>query len=196
MAKSPTITPKQCKQVLRYDPETGKLYWLERPIDMFNDVVVNGGLRTADAAQSAFNVKFAGKEAFTAKNEQGYHVGSIFGKMQRAHRVAWAIVHGYWPTQIDHINGQRCDNRLVNLRDVSNALNHRNEGKPRNNTSGVMGVFWCKQTKMWRATIKLNYRQHHIGRFRTIEEAAIARNAAERELSFDTGHGARDSFRP
>ena len=195
MADRADITPELCRQLLRYDPDSGQLFWLPRPSSMFRDVTVNGGFRSAQAAADAFNVKCAGKEAFTATNDAGYRVGAILGTMQRAHRVAWAIVHGEWPDQIDHINGGRADNRLANLRAVSNAENHRNEGKPKNNTSGVVGVIWCKQTGKWRAQIKVNYRNVQLGRFSRIEDAAAAREEAKRRYRFDDGHGTREAWK-
>lgn len=195
MAERSDITPQLCRQLLCYEAATGKLYWRDRPSSMYSDSRCHGGVRTAAWAASAWNARHAGKEAFTALNEDGYRVGTILGVMVRAHRVAWAVYHGAWPPeQIDHVNGDRGDNRLLNLRAVPNCLNHRNEGRPKNNTSGVTGVHWCKQTRRWRATIKVNYRNRCLGRFDTLEEAAEAREKAKAALGFDKDHGNRPAF--
>lgn len=197
MAKRSDITPALCRQLLRYEPDTGKLFWLPRPASMFKDSMCHGGIRTAQWAADCWNTKNATAEAFTAQNEFGYHVGAILGHTFRAHRVIWAIVHGEWPSdQIDHDDGNRANNRLINLKCATNAENHKNEGRPKNNTSGVAGVFWCRQTGRWRATIKVNYRQHHLGRFATIEEAKAAREAAKAEFGFAAAHGNREAFTP
>jgi hypothetical protein len=195
MAKRADITPELCRQLLRYDPETGKLYWLPRPASMYGDSVCHGGVRTAQWAADAWNGRHAGKEAFTATNDAGYHVGTILGMIMRAHRVIWAIEHGEWPpNQIDHGDGDRGNNRSRNLGLATNAENHKNEGKPKNNTSGVAGVRWCKQAQRWRATIKVDYRERHLGRFNTIEEATAAREAAKARFGFAANHGRRDAW--
>lgn len=189
MADRADITPELCRQLLRYDPETGKLFWLPRPSSMYHDTPCLGGVRTAQWAADCWNAKYAGKEAFTALS-QGYHIGTILGLMMKAHRVAWAIVHGDWPSQhIDHINGERSDNRIGNLRDVPNIENHRNEGRSKNNKSGVNGVCWDKQTGKWRAQIKVNYQRICLGRHSRLADAIKARRDADARYGFSLRHG-------
>ena len=197
MANRADITPDLCRQLLRYEPETGKLFWKPRPVIMFADSPYRGGIRTAEWACNAWNSKWAESEAFTASNGDGYRVGAICRVNFRAHRVAWAIVHGEWPAdQIDHINGDRSDNRLDNLAPVTNAINHQNEGMPKNNTSGVAGVYWCKHTGKWRALVKVNYKSRCLGRYATIAEAQAARKAELDRLGFAEGHGQRRAWSP
>jgi len=112
------------------------------------------------------------------------------GKACRAHRVVWALAHGQWPVdEIDHINGDRADNRLVNLRSVTGAENKRNKRTPSNNKSGAVGVFWLRDNKTWRAAIRVAGRQTHIGCYATFDEAVSARKAAEVEHDYHPNHG-------
>lgn len=100
-----------------------------------------------------------------------------------AHRLAWLYVTGSWPTgEIDHVNGNKLDNRFANLRDVTTAVNAQNQGSVRssNRSSGVLGVF--RKRDKWRAQIRAGGRAVHIGVFDTIDEAALAYQAAKRRL--------------
>lgn len=196
MAKRADITPELCRQLLRYEPETGKLFWLPRPASMFRDSLCHGGVRTAQWAADCWNTKNAGREAFTAQNGAGYYVGAILNHNFRAHRVIWAIVHGVWPLdQIDHDDGDRANNRLHNLKPATNAENHKNEGLPKNNTSGAQGVRMHAKTGRWRAEIKVNYRNRHLGYYATKEEAVSAREAAKVQFGFSSSHGMRSAHK-
>ena len=177
--------PKFLRNILRYDPDTGKLFWLERTTDMFVD-----GMRSAEHACKAWNSRHAGKEAFTSIGSHGYRVGGINGNNFRAHRVIWAIAYGQWPEQeIDHINGIKHDNRLENLRSVSHAENHKNQKRHSNNTSGVVGVYLIKRSGKWRAEICVGGKSKSLGNFTDMADAIAARQKAEQELGFHKNHG-------
>ena len=105
-----------------------------------------------------------------------YPVIKISGTLYRSHRLAWLYVHGTWPRyEIDHINGDREDFRLSNLRDVSHAANMHNRVNPnKNNRSGFLGVSWHKPCKKWEAAIRVADKKVLLGRFDTPEEAARA----------------------
>jgi hypothetical protein len=102
----------------------------------------------------------------------------------RAHRLAWLYVHDVWPDdQIDHINGCRDDNRIANLREVTNAQNMQNLHRPHSrNTSGYLGVHFVRERNRWGAQIRDNGRKRNLGHFATAEEASAAYLAAKREL--------------
>ena len=153
-----TLTPSDLKEILRYDPDTGKLFWLSKP-----------------GASAAWIAKYRGKEAFTADHGNGYRRGGISGKNYMAHRVIWALVHGHWPNGvIDHINGDRSDNRIANLRDVDVARNCQNRTQAWGASSSV-GVVFLKKTGKWVAQIQ-------IGTFDTEEEAAEAYRSAKLKI--------------
>lgn len=105
----------------------------------------------------------------------GYTRVSFNAREYPAHRVIWWLVYGELPTSfIDHINGEKSDNRLANLRLASDAENKRNVGKRSHNTSGFKGVTFCKSTGRWLAHATLGRRGHHLGRHDTPEAAAKA----------------------
>jgi len=104
-----------------------------------------------------------------------------------AHRVAWALHYGEWPKhEIDHINGNKRDNRIQNLRDVPHLLNQRNRGLRADNTSGADGVSWMK-AGFWRVTVAGKY----LGIFKDFEAAVAARKSAEQAHGYHVNHGRR-----
>lgn len=171
MTKKSLPTPEELRQLLRYEPDTGKLYWKERPLSMFKDNPV----RTKERAHANWNSRYAGKEAFTAAHGEGYRQGQVFGTPYLAHRVIWAIVYGEWPVNaIDHINMDRSDNRLANLRHTDRGKNNCNRGAQINNTSGFKGVTWDKRSMKWKAQIGAFGKNHYLGLFATAEAAHAA----------------------
>ena len=158
------------KKYLRYDAETGKLFW-------------------------KLNKGRAGK----AGNEAGwfekrYCRVTINRKKYQAHRIAWLLTYGSWPEdQIDHINGSTKDNRLENLRVVSYRENARNQKIPKNNTSGTIGVCFHKRGQKYVSYIKINGKSKHLGYFKNKEEAVAARAAANIKYNFHENHGRKES---
>lgn len=167
------------RKLLRYDPETGKLFWCERPREMFQD----------NRAFNTWNSRYSEKLAFT-NNAHGYRQGSIFGRKYLAHRVAWALSTGAWPeNQIDHVNGVKSDNRIKNLRDVTIQENMRNFPRQRNNRSGATGIYWESRRGKWLVQIGLNGKLKHVGYFSDFEKAVAARKDAEMKYGFHKNHG-------
>lgn len=129
----------------------------------------------------------------TAENS-GYRHGMAFGTKIRANRAAWAITHGYWPNLvIDHINQNSLDDRLENLREVSKSENARNARLPSDNTSGVIGVSFCKKSGSWRAYINARSELLNLGFFRDKSDAILARRNAEIEMGYSVNHGSSAS---
>lgn len=173
------------RKLLAYDPETGSLTWLPRPVSMFSD-----GKQSPAHNAAKWNAKYAGRPAFNVINPGGYLKGRFLGQNLKAHRVAWAIFHGKWPDfEIDHINRYRSDNRISNLRDVSHKENCRNQSMPETNTSGVVGVYFHAAKIKWQAQIKVSGQKKHLGYFTDFSAASAARKAAEVKYGFHEGHG-------
>lgn len=190
MADRSIPTPELLRQLLRYEPETGKLFWLPRPVESFHA----SGQHSAEHSWKLWNSKNAEKQAFTAKTPHGYHIGAVNGRLFIAHRVIWAMLYGKWPDgEIDHLNGSRADNRPENLRDVDSAGNSRNMKKSRRNVSGVNGVSFDRANQKWRACIRVDYRTMCLGRYALLEDARDARLRADADYGFQPDHGTRET---
>ena len=184
------LTYAEISKLLKYEPETGKFFWLPRPVEMFSASNFRGG---PEAKSKTWNIRYSGKEAFTSLQNCGYVQGGILGRGYLAHRVAWLLTTGSWPSnQIDHINGDRTDNRIANLREVSNTGNARNMSISVRNKSGVPGVFWDAKRSKWVANIGENSRTKHLGSFDDFNLAVEAREIAKVEQGFHPNHGKRN----
>lgn len=174
------VTPEQLARLLRYEPDTGKLFWLPRPLEFFCD---GGGRYTPERAKKIFDTLFANTEALTAKNLAGYARGNLFGRSVMAHRAAYCLMKGAWPKhQIDHVNGVRDDNRWKNLREATNQQNQQNSSSAKGSSSRYLGVTLCKKSFRWTAYICPDGTKVHLGNFRSEEEAARARDKAAKDM--------------
>lgn len=171
-------------QLLRYDPETGKLFWRERPSSFFSD-----GYRTAEGKAANWNSRFAGQEAFVTPHVHGHLSGVLNYRRYLAHRIIWKMMTGEEPDTVDHENGIGSDNRWINLRSVTQQENTQNSGLSKNNTSGVNGVCWDKRRGKWYARIKVDRRNIFLGTFDTLQEAEAARLQANHDYGFHETHG-------
>lgn len=118
---------------------------------------------------------YAGKPALAGVSNKGYWVGTFSGRHMKAHRVVFFLKTGEWPEQVDHLNGNRLDNRGVNLRAATNSTNQHNI----KNATGVW-VEVVKGYKRYRAKIVANGKRIYLGSFRTEEEACAAYLAAKK----------------
>lgn len=184
MAKRDVLSPALLRQLIDYNPDTGLLHWRERTPELH-------AATGADTAKvDMWNRQHAGKECFTSDSGKGYRCAMLAGRMYRAHRVGWAIHYGKWPDQmLDHINQQRADNRIANLREVDFIENGRNARRQKRNYSGQVGVQWRPDIKRWRARITVNRRKFELGDFVDFDAAVEARKAAERKYGFSPMHG-------
>ena len=154
------LTAEIVRELLDYDPATGEFRWKTRHVSWFHD----SRLRTQEASCRAWNTLYAGRQA-GSRQKRGYVTIRVLGDGYYAHSVAWLYVMGAWPTQIDHIDIDRTNNRFDNLRLASSQQNLQNRGKQKNNTSGLKGVSWSKAAKKWWAQIVADGRHKHLGLF-------------------------------
>lgn len=144
------------RSLFNYDPDTGVLSWAIRPCQRI----------------------MIGERAGSLK-ASGYRDVQFKGTPKKEHRVIWLWVHGCWPLgDIDHINGERDDNRIINLRDVPTSINLENQHKPRR-TAPYVGVSWHRRHRKWQANIRCNGQQFYLGLFETAEMARDAYLAAK-----------------
>lgn len=122
-------------------------------------------------------------------NNDGYIRVRVDCIRYQAHRLVWLYARGIWPDKIDHINGDRSDNRLVNLRSVTHEQNQKNRKIGKNNKSGMIGVRFNKKINKWMSKIKSNRKEIHLGSFDDKFEAACARKSAEIKYEFHENHG-------
>ncbi len=151
------LTQSRLKEMLLYDPITGLFYWR----------FARRGIR-------------AGQKA-GCDNSHGYAVISVDNTLHGAHRLAWLYMTGAMPKEhIDHINGDRGDNRWKNLREATLKENNRSRNSNSNNKSGYRGVCFDKVRNKWKAQITVDRKTKLIGRFDTPEQASEAyKNAAK-----------------
>ena len=160
----PILTQEYLREIIYYDPETGWMSWNENKV-------------------------WTKRGAIGYTNSWGYRVVMIDGKNYFVHRLAWLYIYGYFPPhQLDHVNHDRLDNRISNLREVTNQQNQMNR-RFTGNSSGFRGVYWDKERKRWAPKIKVNQVIINLGRFTTLEEAISMRLFAEAEYGFHANHG-------
>lgn len=167
-----TPTAKQVRAALDYDPATGVFTWRKR-----------------DDVPARWNVRYAGTVAGGFKSAGSWQI-ALSGAVFMAHRLAWLVTTGAWPAdQIDHINGDKGDNRLINLRETTRSKCQHKAGVRRDNTSGFKGVIRDTTRGMWRAQISIDGRFLHLGYFVTPEaaHAAYCEAAAEHHGTFAHG---------
>ena len=166
-------TAEELRELLDYDPETGKLTWKPRSPGKF----------TRPRAVRRFNQRFAGREALTAPIRGGLQMGTILTKTVYAHRVAFAIHHGRWPKgEVLHRDGDRRNNRANNLVEASTSVANILKAPSRSNTAGATGIHFIARLGKWSAHIRMARKQHRLGCFDTRGEAIAARQAAEERL--------------
>lgn len=154
------LTQKRLMEVMSYDSLNGLFTWVK---PSSNRVKVN------DLAGCVC--------------PDGYIKINVDGKPYKAHRLAWLYITGEMPThEIDHVDGVRSNNQLVNLRQATSKQNKENTGLKRTNNSGYKGVHWDKARQKWLAFVTHNRKFHNLGRFNDLNEAVIVSKQARDAL--------------
>lgn len=155
------ITADQARAIFDFDPETG--------------VVVR-----RSAQQARWLQRVDGYD-----NGNGYSRVVLLGVRVYLHRLVWLLHYGYWPDgQVDHIDGDRTNNRIANLRDVDHEVNAQNEHKARRNnlSAGLLGVSYISARDRYAARITHDGSTHHLGYYRSPSSAHAAYVDAKRSL--------------
>lgn len=177
MTRMHGLTADFVRQILNYDPETGIFIWKIRKIRFGNE-----------HADRIFNGHFGGNAAGSIAPE-GYVVIGVQGKVYRAHRLAWLYMTGEWPDRdIDHINGDKSDNRIANLRSATKIENKRNRRRNTDNTSGCKGVSWHKRDQKWYARIMVDGKSKSLGYYKSLQSAHAAYCAASQKYHGEFGN--------
>ena len=121
-------------------------------------------------------------------HQTGYRHVTWQGKVYKVHRLIYLLEHGYLPKEIDHINGDRQDNRLENLREVTRSQNQYNKPMCKNNTSGSRGVSWHKASKAWVVRVSVNKKSKLIGYFKDLELADLVGTMAREKYHGQYAH--------
>lgn len=146
------------EDLLEYHPNTGEIFWKISP---------NLGYTKA------------GDLAGTIDNK-GYRVISVGRKRYKAHRIAWYIYYGEWPkSQIDHIDRNKQNNKIDNLRDVTQSVNQFNSGARKDSSTGHRGICWNKKRQKWQVRIQVNGKRKELGFFKDINDAISKRKQYE-----------------
>lgn len=164
------MTQEILHQYFNYDKNTGYLTW---KVKYARKIVV-------------------GARAGSISPTHQHRVLRFMGELYAEHRVIWLYCNGVWPSgHIDHINHNEQDNRIENLRDVSQAENNMNNSKRRDNSSGIVGVWLNKlnSKKKYMSELHLQGKRVHYASHYTLEEAIAARKTAESVYGFHVNHG-------
>ena len=174
MKYRPEMTQELLMQFTHYDPNTGVL-------------------KRTHAMSSSH--KIYAKEFIPQSTTLGYRTISLFKTPHMIHRLAFLYMNGVFPNEVDHINGERLDNRWCNLREVDARGNRMNRGLPSNNRSGVMGVYYYPRYDKWEVTITNEGKHMYLGRYAKFEDAVKVRLEAEVKYGYHANHGKRLSHR-
>jgi hypothetical protein len=179
--KPPKLLPSKeyLEQCLDYDKLSGLLFWKNRPREHFD----------SERWFKSWHTKYAGKQA--CKLSFGDEYRKIYLDKERflAHRVVYKMETGQDPEYIDHENGNTLDNSFKNLKNVSHPDNMQNKKKYSSNSSGYTGIYWEASKNTWLARIYKDGVKYYIGRYKNLNDAVSARQAAEKKLDFHPNHG-------
>lgn len=175
-----TLPPlKELNEMLSYNPDTGEFFWKERPRHHFYQ----------DDQHVRWNKVHAFRQAGGVK-KKGYLVITIHRSAYKAHRLAWYMHTGEHPDlPLDHINHNRSDNRIINIRVASFSANAKNKSINCRNKSGCPGVKFYEKYGHWKASIKVDGKEVHLGCFKDRPDAISARRSAEERFGFHLNHG-------
>ena len=158
------ICPTLLRFLVDYDRETGSLTWRKRPDFLFEAQAAGRGRKSAKACAATWNARYQDTPALCSLRN-GYFAGELRNRPVKSHRAAWAIHYGFWPDQpIDHIDRDRTNNRLCNLRAVSPQQNSWN-GESGRKAGKLPGAYFDKRRGTWFTSLRINGKLKSYGPF-------------------------------
>ncbi len=165
------LSVQELKNNLFYDSDTGSFTWISvRPYGKYK----------------------VGDTAGHLEKSSGYVKITLNSIHYKAHRLAWLYVYGNTPNIIDHIDGNRANNKIENLRNATNLINSRNQKKNKNNKSGVSGVHLNGRDSKWYVTVSVLGKKKFLGSFDSVDDAINTRIEYNKLNGFSDTHGARE----
>lgn len=178
------MTWHELNNFIRCDFDKGLIFWKIRSSQSFKTDGVIGPERAA----KIWNSRYAEKLAFNNDDGSGYRRGCIFKKQERAHRILWFMRYGKVPDFIDHIDGNRSNNSIDNLREVTKLENCRNASLRKDSPIGQTGISKTSNGR-WIAAITVDRKNIRLGTFDELANAIVARKQAEADFGFHKNHG-------
>jgi len=168
------------EDIIDFDPITQNMFWKHRASEYFKD----------PNRSFSWNAKNEGKQCFNYLDVNGYLRGVIFKHKIPKHRLIWLFSYGRWPNGfIDHINGIKTDNRLVNLREVTSKENSKNRAISKSNSTGHMNVYNAKRQGAYRVAFCIDGKYKSLGVYDNIQDAVDVRNKNYISMGFNENHG-------
>lgn len=180
------LTKEIVHELLEYNPIDGTFKWKIRDRKWFR----------TERGMKIFNSSYAGHIAGEAHEGGIVHRRiNLLGKEEKTHRIVWLYFNGSMPKELDHINGNRQDNRIENLREVTRSGNSKNHGITKRNTSGFVGVHYSPKRRDYQAYIVSGGKRFFLGYYKKLSDAVKARVEAEALHGFHIDHGMRPAVR-
>lgn len=174
------ISKEYIEDLLTYDMVTGVFVWKKRLGRTKSDNIFN----------SLFAGQVAGSVLTSSKSATKYIAIKIHGKSYKAHRLAFLVVEGCMPEQVDHIDHNGLNNSWDNLRASNNTDNSKNLPMQKSNKTGVIGVNWHKAAGKWQArAVDANGKRIDLGRYDDFDDAVKARKTHEVEFGYYENRG-------
>ena len=172
------LTQKLLKELIYYDEKTGEFIWKERQKHHFN-------IKDNRYSYRTWNTRYSNTIADKLNNKTGYKSVRINKKHYLSHRLVFLYLYNYWPIEIDHIDNDKTNNRINNLREVDSFINKQNIKIRKDCKSGVSGVRYDKIRNKWHVSITINKKFKFIGRFDNFDDAVLTRYNYEIDYNWD-----------
>lgn len=170
--------------LIDFNPETGSTKW------KFREEIAETQHKLANII--GFNRRFAGKECFSCVRDDGYVHGAINEKKYLKHRIVWFMHYGEWPNGgLDHINGDKTDNRIANLREATPSQNQYN----RPSLGKLRGAHYRKSDGMWQSSIRVENKRIYLGIFACADDAHKAYCEAQTKYHAEYSYQAKEALK-